>query len=498
VRLDDYKERISYDPNGNIQTYQRNGTGGTMNLNNYAYTYKANTNQLSSITNSVNGANNSYQYDAIGNVTKDEKQHVAFNDWNVYGKLDSLVKDDGTKVKYTYDAAGQRISKRVNDTTEVYVRDAIGNLLSTYIQKGKDKEVVQTELNVYGSGLLGVYKPIDETIDTILLPNGKIAIKSSYKRGGMEYYLVGHTGNTMAVVSDKRLPVDSNNDGKIDYYLPDVASATYTSTYGATVKSYNGDSIIYGLNGQKRSFEISKTAQTALFWEYDGDVGKRWNVDSKPNINFSPYSVFEDNPIFKTDPRGDTVWLYSTTLPEASDLLSPATHTFLVVKTSDNIIHYYVFGPKDYKAPLGGSPLVRKSYNNNEGGYSQDKEVFTGKDIDHLKKVFLIEPPKDISTNDFDKSVIETAESFGKNEKITYNGLSADATTGNCNTSTSTILYKSGVSNEKLKTIDKEMPGLNWGFGKVRPWTKTEQEKAVKEKEVDKKIHQENDARHFD
>jgi hypothetical protein len=34
--------------------------------------------------------------DAIGNVTKDEKQHVAFNDWNVYGKLDSLVKDDGT------------------------------------------------------------------------------------------------------------------------------------------------------------------------------------------------------------------------------------------------------------------------------------------------------------------------------------------------------------------------------------------------------------------
>jgi len=312
VRLDDYKERISYDPNGNIQTYQRNGTGGTMSLNNYAYTYKANTNQLSSITNSVNGANNSYQYDAIGNVTKDEKQHVAFNDWNVYGKLDSLVKDDGTKVKYTYDAAGQRISKRVNDTTEVYVRDATGNLLSTYVQKGKDKEVVQTELNVYGSGLLGVRDPTVEKKDTILLPNGAIAINTKFVRGAMVYQLSNYKGDVIATISDSRSPIDSNNDGKIDYYMPNLGSATYYSTYGASAKSFNWDIVKNGFNGQIRSSEISASAQTALFWEYDGDVGRRWNTDPVTRPSESPYSVLGGNPIIMVDPDGDYNIIYLT------------------------------------------------------------------------------------------------------------------------------------------------------------------------------------------
>jgi len=222
--------------------------------------------------------------------------------------LDSLVKDDGTKVKYTYDAAGQRISKRVNDTTEVYVRDASGNVMSVYVQSGKGDNIPlkQTEIHVYGSSLLGIYKPTDEKIDTILLPNGKIAIRSSYKRGGMEYYLSSQNGNTLAIVSDKRLPVDSNNDGKIDYYLPDMVSATYYSTYGATAYSFNGDSLKLAFNGQRRSSEISKTAQTALYWEYDGDVGKRWNVDPL-SVKFpwqAPYCGLDGNPISKSDPSG--------------------------------------------------------------------------------------------------------------------------------------------------------------------------------------------------
>ncbi len=43
VKLDDYKERISYEPNGNIQSYLRHGaasTGVAMDSMNYNYQYQ--------------------------------------------------------------------------------------------------------------------------------------------------------------------------------------------------------------------------------------------------------------------------------------------------------------------------------------------------------------------------------------------------------------------------------------------------------------------------
>jgi hypothetical protein len=42
-----------------------------------------------------------------------------------------------------------------------------------------------------------------------------------------------------------------------------------------------------------------------VFWEYNGDVGRRANVDPKPIIGISDYSVFGNNPIVNVDPNGD-------------------------------------------------------------------------------------------------------------------------------------------------------------------------------------------------
>ena len=85
--IDDYREQLSYDANGNIKTYLRNGSGSSLNLNNYSYSYIAGTNKLQSITNSVNGQTKTYDYDAIGNTTTDNMQGVTNATWNVYGKL---------------------------------------------------------------------------------------------------------------------------------------------------------------------------------------------------------------------------------------------------------------------------------------------------------------------------------------------------------------------------------------------------------------------------
>ena len=62
----------------------------------------------------------------------------------------------------------------------------------------------------------------------------------------------------------------------------------------------------YSINGQEKELELNENITTAEYWEYDSRIGRRWNIDPKPNINFSPYSTFEDNPIWHNDIKGDT------------------------------------------------------------------------------------------------------------------------------------------------------------------------------------------------
>ena len=84
-----------------------------------------------------------------------------------------------------------------------------------------------------------------------------------------------------------------------------------------------------------------------------------------------------------------------------------------------------------------------------------------------------------MTVEEFDKRVIEVAKSFGNNPKIKYFLSPISELQGNCNTSTSTILHKAGVSDEHIKEIGKQLPGLANGFCSYRPWTSDEQRKAV-------------------
>lgn len=68
--------------------------------------------------------------------------------------------------------------------------------------------------------------------------------------------------------------------------------------------------------------------------------------------------------------------------------------------------------------------------------------------------------------------------------------IPTNQTTGNCNTSTSTILLKSGILPEQIDEIKDEIPDISTGFdNKERPWTIEEQENAV---EKMKKIQEMN------
>jgi hypothetical protein len=63
----------------------------------------------------------------------------------------------------------------------------------------------------------------------------------------------------------------------------------------------------FGFNGQEKVNEIAGTGNhnTALFWEYDTRLGRRWNLDPVWNGSESRYATFGNNPVAFSDVLGD-------------------------------------------------------------------------------------------------------------------------------------------------------------------------------------------------
>jgi hypothetical protein len=62
----------------------------------------------------------------------------------------------------------------------------------------------------------------------------------------------------------------------------------------------------YTFNGQEQENELNPSITSALYWMYDGRLGRRWNVDPRPNPSVSSYATFANNPIIFSDLLGDT------------------------------------------------------------------------------------------------------------------------------------------------------------------------------------------------
>jgi len=197
-------------------------------------------------------------------------------------------------------------------------------------------------------------------------------------------------------------------------------------------------------------------------------------AEKYPNV--SPYVYCLNNPVKFVDPDGKAVFLFATRLPMENgpmkSVISPATHTFIVVSGNDNVNHYYAYGGEN---GMNGK-LMKAEYQQDIQVYSDYAEGMTNP---NLKAAIVMPIPEGMTSEQFDQKVISTAESFGNNPNVTYVLTGGGETGGNCNTSTSTILSKSGVDEKTLSDTKSNIPGLVWGFGDIKPWTATEQKAAV-------------------
>jgi RHS repeat-associated protein len=347
---EDYKERVTYDPNGNIKTYLRNGAqspnGLAMDnltyqyprsgrlLNNRlryvldeatssAYTEDLKSNAPLSITqrsqvlaeNLAEQASDNYGYDAIGNLIKDTKEGINNIAWTVYGKIQSITKTNGTVINYTYDASGNRITKVVTTggvtKTTFYVRDASGNVMGIYAKDAtiNSGALTQTEVSLYGSSRLGVWN-INRNVGSIAAIDYSI-YSGNFTRGNKLFELSNHLGNVLVTVSDKKLAVSANGN-TIDYYTADVVTANDYYPFGMQMPgrkySQPNSNYRYGFNGKENDNEVKGEGNQQDYGMriYDTRLGRFLSVDplTEDYPFYTPYQFAGNTPVQAIDLDG--------------------------------------------------------------------------------------------------------------------------------------------------------------------------------------------------
>lgn len=321
--IQDYREDIAYDANGNILKYFRNAsTQGShpLGMDSLTYLYEDGTNQLTTIYDSVpsgnynvdidNQAAINYAYDSIGNMIKDNASGITSLGWTVYGKPRKIVKS-GSTINFFYDASGQRIVKEVTGSgalKQYYIKDAQGNTLAIYNYDGMD--LLWAEQDLYGSRRLGTWSWSNTIPNRVMVPGTESDTLSDwYFLGGRRFELSNHLGSVMALLSDKKVGVSSDGS-TTDYYRAEVLSQQDYYPFGMQEPGRHSQLAEYhfGFIGAENDNEIAGegNSQDHKFRSYDPRLGRYRSLDplSKSFPWSSPYAYAENRVIDGLDLEG--------------------------------------------------------------------------------------------------------------------------------------------------------------------------------------------------
>ena len=267
------ESNITYDLNGNLKTYTRQGlittpsTYGTMDQLTYFYEDAARPDRLTRITdagNSLKGFRYNatapaphYIYDTKGNLTQDKHKGL----WMLYNhmNLPNSIYDAGDNyLTLTYTANGEKLSKTAPGVNKNYaggIEYSGSNLEAIYFSEGR------------------------------LTPNGTAFY--------YDYTIKDHLGSA-------RVNFRANGGGvtgleQLHYY-----------PFGLLMDgSSSGNK--YTFNSHELNEELGVNLNFTKFRTYDPAIGRWWQIDPKPAVSNSSYSFVNNNPIGQNDILGDTL-----------------------------------------------------------------------------------------------------------------------------------------------------------------------------------------------
>jgi RHS repeat-associated protein len=316
----EYYNAFKYDAMGNIENQIRHSRNGTL-IDHLTYHYQKSGGKLvrnrlyhlndtqtnaAAFTDDIDNmltfrsdvnrlnVNNNYNYDEEGRLIKDSTEKITKIIWRVDGKIKEIQREPGVNnrtLKFDYDAMGNRIAKHVwkDETWErstYYLLDAQGNQVSIY-EHNPDAPTVEFNLvenNVYGSSRVGsLHREID--LLTTSYSNNYSTIL-----GNKNYEFTNHPpedgrglGNVLTVFTDKKIPKDEDNNGKVDGYEIGIFSTADYSPFGVELdgRSMRPEGYRYGFQNQEKDDEI-KGEGNSVNYKYrmhDPRVGRFFAVD---------------------------------------------------------------------------------------------------------------------------------------------------------------------------------------------------------------------------
>ncbi len=416
----------SYDANGNLQTLTRtalttSGTIAAMDDLEYQYnTEEDKINQLVHVNDDIsddvfstdiddmgtysssNTSSWNYGYDEIGNLVKDVANEIPEGgiEWTTYGKIKSITHTSGSTYDdliFTYDGAGNRISKlKVSSTEEsnemtYYVRDASGNIMAIYTAAfDKETDAFQSitceNFSIFGSSRLGMYN------ESIAIASQTTTGNDSITTGMRQYELSNHLGNVLNTISDNKYPVDEDEDGTVDYYRPDVETHSRYFPFGMQAPEFtmNADDYRFGFNGKEMDNEVAGTGNQYDygFRIYNPRLGRFLSIDplASKYPHWTPYQYASNTPIWAIDldgleavistkwtvKQGDTFWQIENdqSIPHGTmqNLNPDVNPTVLqpgqILKTAYGMDGVYggkmIVYPDDYNVGEGGGSLPQE------------------------------------------------------------------------------------------------------------------------------------------
>ena len=243
--------------------------------------------------------------------------------WNAYGKVDEILNGDTAapikKTKFGYDSAQNRVLKATYDQNDIligstyYVRDAQGNVMSTYKEDAAGN-YTWTEAHIYGSSRLGITET-EVLMDAAIAKPNFIDKDKNLNTGWKRYELSNHLGNVISVINDRKDIVESGNtDDPIASYKPVVISANDYYPFGLQMDGRNftlggAKGHRYGFNGKEKDQDGewgSNTHYDYGFRIYNPAIAKFLSVDPLTSSYpwYTPYQFAGNSPITFIDLDG--------------------------------------------------------------------------------------------------------------------------------------------------------------------------------------------------
>lgn len=237
---------MSYDANGNILSMNQKGLKGiaSQTIDSLLYTYITNSNRLlnvldrkndtatrlgdfrsskaymTTLSNNKTTAATDYTYDVNGNMKVDNNKDIGHIRYNYLNLPDSIAVTNKGYIKYTYDAAGNKLKKFT-----------------------KEGSIETTTLYLFGNF-------VNDTLQFIGTEEGRVRFKKENTSLQYDYFIKDHLGNIRMVLSAE---VDTSKYDPATLESPNVANedAYYENVYvGRTVRpgsfynqTTNGDTV---------------------------------------------------------------------------------------------------------------------------------------------------------------------------------------------------------------------------------------------------------------